>query len=576
MSYEKFYWLNDLSRQFLSRGYIPEGTTPEDRIRHIAESAQKILGIPGFADRFEDYMSRGWFSLSSPIWANFGMNRGLPISCFGSYIKDETDHILDKSVEIGIMSKHGGGTSAYFGDIRPRGSEISTGGKTDGPVRFMQIYETTTKVISQGGVRRGSMAATMPVEHPDILEFLQIQANGNPIQDLSIGVTITDAWMREMIGDGTPGGGDKSKREIMAKIIKKRYETGYPYIMFVDTANDGAPEVYKDYGKKIVASNLCQEIFLSSSPTESFVCDLSSMNILHYDEWKNTDAVETLTFFLDAVMTEFINKASKIRHMEAPVRFAKNQRALGIGTLGWHSYLQSKMIAFESMEAKFLNSSIHRTIFKQSRDASAKLAKLYGQPDLLRYRPSERTLYHRIKSWLGFQTGYGRRNVTTTAIAPTTSSSFVLGQVSPSIEPLNSNYFVKGLDKGKFTYRNPYLGPVLEKHGKNDASTWKSILVRGGSVQHLEFLTQHEKDVFRTFSEISQKEVVIQAGARQKHLDQGQSLNLMIPGTTPAKETMALIQFAWESKVKSLYYQRASNPSQELARSIMTCSSCEG
>lgn len=545
----KYYWLNEDSRLFLERGYLTPGQTPEERIRQISIAAEKILCIEGFADKFEDYMSKGWYSLSSPIWANFGIQRGLPISCFGSHICDKLECILEKTAEVGMMTKMGGGTSAYFGALRPRGSEISTGGKSSGPVHFMEMFETTTNVVSQSNVRRGSFAAYLPIEHPDVLEFLQIRSDGHSIQNLSIGVTVTDEWMKSMLG------GDENKRKIWGKVIQKRFESGYPYILFSDNVNNGAPKVYRDNDMKINASNLCSEIALVSSEDESFVCNLSSMNLLHYDEWKDTDAAETLTYFLDAVMTEFINKVSQMPFMHAPHRFAVRQRALGIGVLGWHSYLQSKMIPFESFEAKLLNVQIHKLLRDKTQAASRMMALQYGEPELLR--------------------GYGMRNVTTLAIAPTTSSSFILGQVSPSIEPLNSNYFVKDLSKGKFTYKNPYLEKVLEKYGKNDRAVWQTILVRGGSVQHLDFLTENEKDVFKTFGEISQKEIVIQAAARQKYIDQSQSLNLMIHPKSSPKDVNQLLIFAWEQGVKSLYYQRGTNPAQELGRNLLQCASCE-
>ena len=546
---ERYYWLNEDSRLFLERGYLAPGQTPEQRIRHIAEVAEEILRVPGFANKFEDYMSRGWYSLSSPIWANFGIQRGLPISCFGSYICDKLECILEKTAEVGMMTKMGGGTSAYFGALRARGTEISTGGKSSGPVHFMEMFETTTNVVSQSNVRRGSFAAYLPIEHPDVLEFLQIRSEGHAIQNLSIGVTVTDEWMKSMIG------GDENKRKIWGKVIQKRFESGYPYILFSDNVNNNAPQVYKDKGKKIVASNLCSEIALSSNEEESFVCNLSSMNLLHYDEWKDTDAPEILTWFLDAVMTEFIRKVSGLPFMQAPYKFASSQRALGIGVLGWHSYLQSKMIPFESFEAKMLNVQIHKLLRDKTQAASREMAKVLGEPELLR--------------------GYGMRNVTTLAIAPTTSSSFILGQVSPSVEPLNSNYFVKDLSKGKFTYKNPYLEAVLEKHGKNDRAIWQSILIKGGSVQHLEFLTENEKEVFKTFGEISQKEIVIQATARQKYIDQSQSINLMIHPKTSPKDVNQLLIFAWEQGIKSLYYQRGTNPAQELGRNLLQCASCE-
>jgi len=546
----KFNWLNKDSRLFLKRGYLEEGQTPEGRIREIAETAQKILGIPGFADKFEDYMSKGFYSLSSPIWANFGLKRGLPISCFGSYVDDTMEEILKKSAEVGIMTKCGGGTSGYFGDLRERGADISSGGKSNGPVHFLEIFETVANVVSQSNVRRGSFAAYMPVEHPDILEFLEIRGDGHNIQNLSIGVCIGDDWMKEMLA------GDKDKRKVWGAIIKKRFESGYPYLFFSDAMNNNAPQVYKDKGLKIHASNLCSEIALHSNPDESFVCNLSSLNLVEYDEWKDTDAPETLTMFLDAVMTEFIQKCKKIPFMEAPAKFAEKQRALGIGVLGWHSFLQSKNIAFESMQAKLLNAEIHKLIYEKTQNASKQMAQVYGEPEVLK--------------------GYGLRNVTTMAIAPTTSSSFILGQVSPSIEPLNSNYFVKDLAKGKFTYKNPYLEKVLEKHEKNDAETWKSILVNGGSVQHLGFLSDHEKAVFKTFGEISQKEVIIQAAQRQKFIDQAQSINIMVHPKSSPKDVSQLMIFAWEQGIKSLYYQRGTNPAQELSRNLLECESCSG
>ena len=543
---EDYYWLNKDSRLFLERGYLTEGQTPEKRVRQIALKAQRTLGEDGFADKFEDYMKKGWYSLASPIWANYGLKRGLPISCFGSFIGDTMESILGKQAEVGMMTKMGGGTSAYFGELRSRGSEISAGGNSNGPVHFMELFETMTNVVSQSNVRRGSFAGYMPIEHPDILEFLQIRGDGNPIQNMSIGVTVSDKFMKEMID------GDKDKRKIWGKVVQKRYESGYPYIMFSDTVNKNKPKE----SDKIYASNLCSEICLSTTEEESFVCCLSSMNLLHYEEWKETDAVQVLTRFLDTVIEEFIDKTEGLPFMDAPRKFSMEQRALGIGVLGWHSFLQSKSVAFESLEAKMLTNQIFSHMESESLAASAEMAKTHGEPEKLK--------------------GSGRRNMTTQAIAPTTSSSFILGQVSPSIEPLNSNYFVKDLAKGKFTYKNPHLKEVLNTYGHDTQDVWKSILVTGGSVQHLMFLSDHEKDVFKTFGEISQKEVILQTGIRQKYIDQSQSINLMIHPKTPPRDTNQLLIYAWEQGVKTLYYHRGTNPSQELSRNLLTCTSCEG
>jgi len=391
----KYEWLNKDSRKFLERGYLLEGETAEKRIRDIAEAAERYLNLKGFADKFEDYMARSFYSLSSPIWSNLGRTRGLPISCFSSLIPDTMEGIMNKVSEVAMMTKHGGGTSAYFGKLRGRGTPISSGGESTGSVHFMELFDKLMNVVSQGSVRRGSFAAYLPIDHPDIEEFLKIKSEGNPIQNLSIGVCVSDEWMKSMIS------GDKEKRKLWGDVIKKRFESGYPYISFTDTLNNNAPQVYKDKGLKIYAQNLCNEIALSTSEDESFVCDLSSLNLEKWEEWKDTDAVETLVYFLDAVMTEFINKTEGIKFMEAPRKFAINQRALGVGVLGWHSLLQSKMIGFESFEAKMLNNEIWRLIREKSDKATKELSEIFGEPELLK--------------------GYGRRNTTTLAVAPTTS-----------------------------------------------------------------------------------------------------------------------------------------------------------
>lgn len=543
-----YRWLNSLSQQFLEQDYLLPGQTVDERVDVICNAAGRILNDDTFAARFKDYFQRGWYSFSTPVWTNFGNERGLPISCYGSFIDDSINSILDAHAEVGIMTKLGGGTSGYFGELRGRGSDVRNNGKTSGAVHFMSMFENVINIISQGNTRRGNFAAYLPIEHPDIKEFLEIRSEGNLIQNLFFGVTITNKWLNEMKD------GDIEKRKLWAKVLETRINTGLPYIMFTDNVNDNTVEVYKDKNMKITHSNLCSEISLSNSSDESFVCDLSSMNIAYYDEWKGTDAVKLMTYFLDAVMTEFIEKASAEKHMVRAVNFARKQRALGIGWLGWHSYLQKKMIPFESFEAKKLNTQVAKFIHDEAYKASAELAKEFGEPELLQ--------------------GYGRRNVTLLAIAPTKSSAFILGQVSEGIEPFRSNYYIKDTAKGKFTLKNPALEQLLEEKGKNIPSVWESILQKSGSVQHLDFLSENEKDVFKTFSEISMKEVVIQAAARQKYIDQSQSLNLLIHPMTPVKDVNALMLFAWEQGVKTLYYQYSINASQELSRNLLECKSC--
>lgn len=562
-----FDWINEESITFLQRGYLSEGEEPKERIRTIANHAEKLLGIDGFADKFYDYMSRGWYSLSSPVWANFGKKRGLPVSCFGSNIGDNIESILFTQAEVGEMSKMGGGTSGYFGNIRHRGAEITDNGLAPGSVHFMNLFQSVVDNISQGSTRRGRFSPYLPAEHPDIMEFLEIGTEGATIQDLTHAVTVTDQFMEEMIA------GDKEKRAVWAKVIQRRGEIGYPYIMFTDTMNNNSPEVYQDKGKKIYNSNLCSEIALHNSEDESFVCVLSSMNVLHYDEWKDTDAVETLTYFLDAVVTEFISKIDDLRnngttegqraffYLERAYNFAKRQRALGLGVLGWHSLLQSKGLPFDSKDSAKLNIEVFKLIKEKSYKASEEMAVKYGEPELLE--------------------GYGRRNVTLNAIAPTTSSAFILGQVSQSIEPIWSNCYVKDVAKMKVTIKNPVLKKVLSEMGMDTKEVWNSIKQKDGSVQHLEFLTEEQKDIFRTFAEINQSTIINQAAIRQDYIDQSQSLNLMVSPDMPTKDVNKLLIDAWELGVKTLYYQHSMNSAQAFARkklnlNDLVCTSCEG
>lgn len=547
---EPFYWLNEDSRAFLDEGYLLEGVTAEERVREIGERAEEILDDDGFADRFYDYMSRGFYSLASPVWSNFGLDRGLPISCFGSYMEDNMESILYTQAEVGEMTKLGGGTSGYFGEIRPRGSPITNNGKSNGSYSFTELFDTIINVVSQGETRRGQFAGYIDVEHDDLEEWLNIKTEGDPVQDIYYGVIIGDDWFQAMVD------GDGEKRETWAEIVETRINIGVPYIIFRDNMNEGKPQVYKDRGYEINASNLCTEIALPATPDESFVCCLSSMNALHYDEWKDTDAVETLTRFLDAVMEEFIQEAEGTQFMERPVRFAKRHRAIGIGVLGWHSYLQSEMIPFDSMEAMEKNEEIFRLIKERSYEESRRLAEEFGEPEVLE--------------------GYGRRNTTTMSVAPTKSSSVILGQVSPSIEPLKSNYFVRDGAKLKSTQKNRFLEAILKERGRDEREVWDSIAQRDGSVQHLDCLTDEEKEVFKTFAEIPQMAIINQAAQRQQYIDQAQSLNVSIdPGEVSVREINQLYIEAWKKGVKSLYYQHSVNAAQKFSRDILECKACE-
>ena len=561
MDLPEIKWLTENSRKFLESGYLTGDTTPEERILEIAQHAEKILGIDGYAEKFYKYMSEGFYSLASPVWSNFGKKRGLPISCFGSCIADDMGDILYTQSEVGMMSKLGGGTSGYFGKIRHRGAEVKNNGSSSGSVHIMQLFEKMVDIVSQGSVRRGRFAPYLPIDHQDIHEFLEIGTEGNPIQELTHGVTVGDQWMQEMID------GDVEKRTLWAKVLQRRGEIGYPYIFFRDHANNGTVDVYKDKKLEIHGSNLCTEIMLPSNEDWSFVCCLSSMNLLHYDKWKDTDAVETLTYFLDAVMEEFITKLEVYKNstdrddqltftfMEKAYNFAKENRALGLGALGWHSLLQSKMLPFDSEEAFKLNSEIFKTIKDKSYKASEELATLFGEPAVLK--------------------GYGRRNTTLNAIAPTTSSAFILGQVSQGIEPIWSNSYVKDIAKIKTTIKNPFLVNLLEEKGQNTTEVWRSIRDFDGSVQHLDFLSENEKDVFKTYPEIDQNVIVYQAANRQNHIDQGQSINVMVHPDMPIKDVNNIYITAWKLGIKSMYYQHSMNAAQKFKQK-KSCDSCEG
>ncbi len=542
MKHENYYWLNEEARTFLSRGYLNE--EPEVRIRNIAEKAEEYLGIEGFADKFETYMSQGFYSLSTPVWINFGKDKGLPISCYNSHVDDSMDSILDTAKEIGMMSKYGGGTSVYLGDIRPRGSKIATGGRADGPVHYAKLYDTTIDVSKQSEARRGACAVYLPIEHDDIFEFLDIATEGNPIQNLQSGVSIGDQWLKEMKA------GDTAKRRVWAKLIQTRSEIGYPYLFFRDNANRNTP--YFDLGYDINASNLCTEIFLPSDSDNSFVCCIGSINLLHWDDIIQTDAIEIYTLFLNAVMDEFIIKAKDLPGMQRAYRFAKEHRAIGTGVLGYHSFLQSKLIQFESLRAKQYNHSIFQILKERTETASIMLYN--SNPE----------------KYKSIRPGYA--NTTLVAIAPTKSSSFILGQVSMGIEPIKSNYFVKDLAKIKTVYKNPFLISELEKYGLNNDETWDSIMKKDGSVQHLDFPT---KEVFKTFMEISPKEIILQAAQRQAFIDQGQSINLIIHPSIPAKDINQLYLYAHEEGIKSLYYQYSQSSAQAFSRNILTCTNCE-
>ena len=556
-----FEWLNEHSEQFLQRGYLRPGQTGKGRVEEIAAHFGSRRGVEK-GEKFLKYAAEGYYSFASPVWSNYGdHSNAYSVSCFGSYIEDSVPSILETVAEVGSMSQKGGGCSGYIGNIRPRGSKVNNGrGTTSGSVHFLELFETLTDVISQSGVRRGFFTPYLDVEHGDIEEFIAIGSEGVPVQTLTTGVNFSDEFMQKVKNK------DRDALRVWAKFIMQRKEVGYPYGNFISTVNRNTVDVYKDKGMKIYASNMCNEIALPSSSEESFVCVLSAMNVTKWEDWRHTDAVEILTEFLDSVVDDFIEKLERERDngkdgaktfemMKRAYRFAKRHRALGIGSLGLADHLMSKGIPFESVEAADIDVAVHKHIQEHAWEASRSMAKELGEPELL--------------------AGYGRRNTTLTACMPTKSSSFILGQLSQTTEPRMSNYYTEDLAKTKYMYKNPDLEKILEVNGYNTRSVWSSIADNDGSVQHLvgTAITQEQADVFKTFGEISPYEIVDRAALRQKYVDQGQSLNLMIgPKYTP-KEISELYIHAWEKEVKGLYYSYNTNSSQELTRKT-ACASC--
>lgn len=535
----------------MSRGYLNPGQTIEEKINQMADYSAEILNKPEFSEKFANYLKKGWYIISTPTWTNFNSEaKSSPISCFGTYVSDSVDSIMDAVKEIGIQNKIGGGTSGYFGNLRPRGSSISGGGESNGVVSMLEMFQTTSGVISQAN-RRGHFSATIPIDHGDFDEFIKIRQEGHPIQHLSFSVSISDAFMHRLYQE------DPVAVERFKKLVQARYKTGFPYIFFEDAVNSGTVDVYKDTNSKIHHSNMCHEIALPNSETESFVCNIMGMNLEYFDEWVDTDAIEVAIYFMDSMLTDFINKSKNTRGMEKSVRFAERHRAMGLGASGYHSYLQSKMIPFESMEAKMENARIFKYIHDEAYKASEKMASEYGKPEIL--KPDQ----------------YSRRHTTLLAIAPNTSSSYIMGQQSQSIEPYISNYYLKDAAKDKVFIKNPYLEKYLEDNGMNNEEIWNSILIKGGSVQHLD-IPENVKMVFKTFSEISQVEVLIQASQRQKYIDQSQSLNLMIPEDTTPDDVSYLILKAHQLGIKTLYYQLNVNSSQTYTNKITECISCSG
>lgn len=546
-------WMTEEGFKTISGGYLLKDETPKGMYKRVAKAAGKYAKKVGSEDKFFEIMWKNYWCPASPVLANCGTNRGLPISCFSIHPGDSLRSIMEKGSELAMMSQGGGGVGIYVGEPRSAGSPISGGGVAEGVFPWCKIYDSITTAVSQGATRRGASAVYLPVESSDIEGFLSIRRPTGDVNsrclNINHGVCITDQWMKEMLE------GDTAKRELFIQVLNTRVETGEPYIMFTDTVNNANPLMYKDLELKVLTSNICTEVLLYTDPLHSFVCCLGSLNLMRFEECKDTDTIYYAQLMLDCVLQEFIDKAKDKPGYENAVRFAEKGRPVGIGVLGWHSLLQSKMMPLDSFDAMKLNNQVFKEIRKQADEASMELAKEYGEP-----------------VWCK---GYGYRNTHRISIAPTTSNSLIAGGHSAGIEPWASNVFVQGSAKGTFIRKNKQLQALLVGYGKDDFDTWRSIEKEQGSVQHLDFLSDQEKEVFLTAREINQMSLIKQAAQRQVHVDQGQSLNLFFAHDADPQYIYDVHVEAWKLGVKTLYYMRSEGVIKSKI-DYKECKACEG
>jgi ribonucleoside-diphosphate reductase alpha chain len=558
-------WGNtDVYKGTISGGYLLDGETPRDAYWRVANSVARRLYKPELAEVFFDYIWKGWLNLASPVLSNTGTDRGLPISCFGIDVGDSIYEIGNKNLEMMLLAKHGGGVGIGVNMIRPAGAKITGNGTSDGVVPFCKIYDSTILATNQGSVRRGAASVNINIEHDDFEEWLEIREPKGDVNRQSLNLhqcaVVGDKFMRRLEQ------GDANARARWSKLLRKRKATGEPYILFKGNTNKANPQAYKTNGLKVHMTNICSEITLHTDENHSFVCCLSSINLAKYEEWKDTNLIYDAIWFLDGVMEEFIQRAKGLRGFENSVRSAQRGRALGLGVLGWHTYLQEKGLPFEGLLAQYETRKIFSQIKIESERASRALAETYGEP-----------------LWCA---GTGLRNTHLRAIAPTVSNSKLSGNVSPGIEPWAANVFTEQSAKGTFIRKNPTLVKLLKKHKLNTDEIWDKILADGGSVQDIDELDNiqmaHDipaKEVFKTFKEINQLELVNQAGIRQQYIDQSVSLNLAFPSTATPKWINQVHMEAWKKGIKTLYYVRTESVLRgDIAAAAMDpdCLSCDG
>ena len=566
----------------ISKGYVLAGEKPKDAYWRVCTAVARRLDKPQLASKFFDYIWRGWLNLATPVLSNTGTDRGLPISCFGIDVGDSIQEIGQKNLEMMLLAKHGGGVGIGINMIRPAGSKITGNGTSDGIVPFCKIFDSTILATNQGAVRRGAASVNLNIEHKDFEEWLEIREPKGDVNRQSLNLhqcaVVGDKFMRKLED------GDEEARRKWGKLLQKRKATGEPYIMYKGNVNKQNPEAYKKNGLKVFMTNICSEIALHTDESHSFVCCLSSLNLAKYDEWKDTDLIYTAIWFLDGVLEEFIQKAKNMRGFENSVRSAEKGRALGLGVLGWHTYLQQRGVSFEGLPAQFETRKIFSQIKIESERASRDLAKEYGEP-----------------LWC---VGTEMRNTHLRAIAPTVSNSKLSGNISPGIEPWAANVFTEQTSKGTFIRKNPELERVLRKIGINNKETWDKILEDGGSVQGIDELEKWGflgnkltniqeipetaiqsnevdwvKDVYKTFKEINQLELIKQSGIRQQYIDQAVSLNLAFPSQASPKWINQVHLEAWKEGIKTLYYMRTESVLRGDIAARATdpdCVSCDG
>ena len=584
-------WANtEIYVKTISNGYLIDGETPKDAYWRVATTVAKRLEKPEMASKFFDYIWKGWLNLASPVLSNTGLERGLPISCFGIDVADSIHDIGEKNLEMMLLAKHGGGVGIGINQIRPAGAKITGNGTSDGVVPFCKIYDSTILATNQGSVRRGAASVNIDIEHADFWEWLEIREPKGDVNRQSLNmhqcVVVPDGFMQKVEA------GDKESRKRWAAVLRKRRSTGEPYIMYKGNVNRANPEAYKQNGLKVYMTNICSEITLHTDESHSFVCCLSSVNLARYAEWKDTDLVYTATWFLDGVLSEFIQKAKFMRGFENSVRSAEKGRALGLGVLGWHTYLQNNNIPFEGLTAQFETRKIFSQLKTESEKASRDMALEMGEP-----------------LWC---VNTGMRNTHLRAVAPTVSNSKLAGNVSAGIEPWAANVFTEQTAKGTFIRKNPTLEFVLDLIGKDTKPVWDQILADGGSILGLEFINEYKvrigepiskdnkplklktfdrlpdidkgnytslKNIFKTFKEVNQLELVKQAGVRQQYVDQSVSLNLAFPSEATPKFINQVHLEAYRQGVKTLYYMRTESVLRgdiAMAATDPDCLSCDG